>query len=446
MSGAATASRVCDFSSAETPIVILALDGVPLSAVEEARSRGAFAEWPATRALISTFPSMTNVSFAAILGPLGVEPIAGYEIPHFDHDRGKMVGKSPFGARKRAYAWRSVVDKKLIGIWGHAVGYAAPRHKALAELAQVEGKILRSTRQVLVVYIAATDSLTHFSGYDGTVGFLLELDRRIGAVQSTYRRETGRCLRLILLSDHGNTEKKVRRVTGLRSLVRKAGFRIRSRLLGLDDAVMPTFGLCNYGAIYVEGSRARHAAESIAEHPQVDLAAFVSGDRRIDVLTRTSSAVLSWRTSEHEDSFSYQPNEGDPLGLAEVVSRLGARGAIDEDGYARFTDWLDESYDTPFPNAPARIVDALTGTFVRNSASVLFSITPGYAWGRRAGYIGAGLKGGRLEGTHGGLDSVSSMGFFLVNDPASDPGRAVSSTDALSFLAKQERTYAASPQ
>ena len=74
---------------------------------------------------------------------------------------------------------------------------------------------------------------------------------------------------------------------------------------------------------------------------------------------------------------------------------------------------------------------------------MLFTIEPGYAWGRRAGFVGARLKGGKLEGTHGGLDSVSSSGFFLVNDPSLDPGRPVSSSDALTFLGPFAETTAA---
>jgi hypothetical protein len=95
---------------------------------------------------------------------------------------------------------------------------------------------------------------------------------------------------------------------------------------------------------------------------------------------------------------------------------------------------LVASADATYPDAPRRIVDALTGTHVENVASVVFSIEPGRAWGRKAGYFGARLKGGLLEGTHGGLDSGSSRGFFLVNDPALDPGRAVSAAEALDFL------------
>jgi len=432
--GAASAGPVCSSGGEGASLVVLALDGVPYAVVEQARREGAFREWPETRPLISTFPSMTNVSFAAIFAPLGVAPIAGYEIPHFDRDAMRMVGRSPLGAKNRSYGWREVVDKELIGMWDHAVAYAAPRRRARVELAEVERKVMGGGRGVHVVYVAATDALTHFRGRDGLLRYLLELDRRLGDLQEEYQRRWGRCLRLALLSDHGNTEQKVRRIRGLRRRLRDAGFRVGSRLRGRDDAVAPTFGLCNYGALYVQEGRGGEAARAIAGHPHVELAAFVSVEGQVTVVSKEGSAELGWRADEKGRLFRYRPGTADPLALAETASRLAGRGALDGEGFARQLDWLVESAGEAYPNAPQRIVDSLTGAQVLHSANVLFSIEPGWAWGRRAGYIGASIKGGHLEGTHGGLDAVSSLGFLLVNDPAIDPGRAVSAVGALSFL------------
>ncbi len=428
------AAVACDSSSEDQTTVVLALDGVPYSVIGLAREQGAFDGWQTQRPLVATFPSMTNVSFSAILQPLDVGPVAGYEIPHFDRDRNRMVGKLPFGAKKRAYAWRDVVEKERQGSWKHAMGYLTPRRLAFAELAQMEETVLASDQDFLVVYLARTDSLTHLHGYQSTLRFLLELDPRLEALQEQYRQQTSRCLRLVLLSDHGNTDEKVRRAKGLKRQLRRSGFNLRSRLEGPNDAVAPTFGLVNFGAIYVQDRRARDAAESIAAHPNVELAAFVSGSQEVTVLAGEASARLGWRETPDGPRYSYEPTGGDPLALSTAVSRLRATGALDDDGFAKSEDWLVHSIEAPYPNAPKRIIDSLTGTYVKHAASVLFSIEPGYAWGRKAAYLVARIKGGLLEGTHGGLDSLSSSGFFLVNDAALDPGRPVSSSDALSFL------------
>jgi len=433
----------CAFDGAE-PSVVLAIDGVPYSVVEQARRDGAFRGWPEARPLIATFPSMTNVSFAAIFAPLGVEPIAGYEIPHFDHDAKRMVGRSPLGAKAHAYGWRALVDKEVPGIWDHLVVYTAPRRRALNELAEVERKIWSGARGVHVVYVAATDSLTHFRGHDGILRYLRELARRLEVLQERYQKLHGRCLRLVLLSDHGNTERKVQRIGGLRSLLREAGFELGTRLRYPNDVVAPTFGLCNYGALYVQEGRAEEAARTVAAHPQVELAAFLSAEDRVTVVSRGGTAELTWRSSDEGWWYRYRPGATDPLGLSDAVSRLRRRGSLDGEGYALQRDWLFETVGETYPNAPQRIVDAFTGVHVRHTASVLFSIAQGYAWGRRAGYLGAAFKGGRLEGTHGGLDAESSLGFLLVNDPALDPGRAVSAAGALSFLKRGRVAFSAS--
>ena len=231
-SGSVARAEVCDSPKGDGALVIVAMDGVPFSVVERARAEGVFGDWPEPRPMISTFPSLTNVSFAAILAPLGAEPVAGYEIPHFDRDEGRMVGKSLRGAKDRAYAWRDLLEKERIGIWGHTVGYAAPRYKAFVELEDLEEKVLASPRQLLVLLVAATDAMTHFNGYESTLRFLHDFSERIAALQEDYRHEHGECLRLVLLSDHGNTEEKVRRAKGLRKRLKRSGFRLTSRLEG----------------------------------------------------------------------------------------------------------------------------------------------------------------------------------------------------------------------
>jgi hypothetical protein len=431
---AAPVERVCNSFDADHPTVLLALDGVPHGAMLRARERGAFASWPEPRPLVSTFPSMTNVGFTAILGPLGVEPIAGYEVPHFDHDRNSMVGISPFKVKQLAYGWRFVIEKEIGGGLSHLSNYAAPRRKALRELEVVEGKILANTRDLLVVYVAATDSLTHFRGESALVRFLLDLDQRLEEMQARLLQRENRCARLILLSDHGNTEQKVYQVKGLRRLLRRSGFRISSSIESPLDVVAPTFGVVNYGALYLADEKAPAAARTISEHPAVDLATYLSSPNQIRIVDRQGAATIEWRDAEEGLRYRYVVESADPLEMKEVVSGLADSGLLDDDGFASATSWLLQSAEGRYPNAPQRIVDSLTGTWVRHSATVLFSIEPGYAWGRRIAYYAAGLKGGHLEGTHGGLDSISSVGIFMTNDPAIDPGRAISAAEALSFI------------
>ena len=79
----------------------------------------------------------------------------------------------------------------------------------------------------------------------------------------------------------------------------------------------------------------------------------------------------------------------------------------------RCGDWLRATALAENPDALHRLVEAFTGDHLSNHATVLFSMRPGRAWGWKSAKAGSWLRGGHLEGTHGGLDRGSSVGFFL---------------------------------
>ena len=91
-----------------------------------------------------------------------------------------------------------------------------------------------------------------------------------------------------------------------------------------------------------------------------------------------------------------------------------------------------------YPDALRRLAQALTGDRVKSRASVLFSLGPCWAAGLHSAVAGAWARtgAGRLEGTHGGLDHQSSLGFMLTNDPALGSSRAVRSDAALAPVAE----------
>ena len=62
---------------------------------------------------------------------------------------------------------------------------------------------------------------------------------------------------------------------------------------------------------------------------------------------------------------------------------------------------------------------------------MVFSLKPGFAWGWTSAHLSSKLSGGRLEGTHGGLDADSTVGFFMTDDPDYQPATAVRAEQAL---------------
>jgi hypothetical protein len=402
--------------------LILALDGVSYRTLEAARTLGAFEGWPETAPMVSTFPSVTNVAFTALFHRFGAEPAEGYEVSHFSRQENDVVGRSPIGYQRRLNSWRAQCDLTCRELGCKLAAYTSPRRISWNELHETEALLMESPREVVLAHIGATDALIHLRGEDAAISLLLEIDSWLMELKEQHLVSRGRPLRIVLLSDHGNSTAKIHMASGIRRRLRKAGLNVVPHLDGPDDVVAPTFGLVSYGALFLQPDRAETAARAVVDHQSVDLAAWLSGDSGIMVISTDGEARIEIRQTPGERLFRYEALSGDPLRLA---------GLFDDSRFVSESEWLRATASSDFPDAPRRLADALTGPYVRNRATVIFSLKPGYAWGWKSAHVSSKLNGGRLEGTHGGLDSLSSLAFFLTDDPQLQPPAAISINDAL---------------
>jgi hypothetical protein len=411
--------------------LILALDGISYRTVLAAREQGAFEGWPREVPMISTFPSVTNVAFTALFNRFGAEPANGYEVSHFSREENDVVGGSLIGYKQRINSWREHFDLTCRAIGCKLAAYTSPRRVSRNDLHETERLLFDSFKEVVLAHIGATDALIHLRGDDAAIEMLIEVDEWIAEQKQRHLAERGRPLRVVLMSDHGNSDAKIHMASKIRRRLRKAGLNVVAHLDGPDDVVAPTFGLVSYGALFLRHDRAEIAARAVVDHKAMDLAAWISGEREISIIGFPGDAVVRWREGPEGRSFRYEEITGDPLHLAGAVADLAAGGLMDADGFAREDEWLRASAQCDFPDAPRRLADALVGPYVRNKATVIFSLKPGYAWGWKSAHVGSKLNGGRLEGTHGGLDRISSLAFFLTDDPLLQPSEAISINDAL---------------
>jgi len=365
---------------------------------------------------------VTNVAFTALFHRFGAEPAEGYEVSHFSHQKNYVVGRSLIGYRQHLNSWRDQCDLTCRTIGCKLAAYTSPRRVSWNELRETKALLMESPRDVVLAHIGATDALIHLRGEDAAIGLLLELDNWLVELKQQHLELRGRPLRIVLLSDHGNCDAKVRMATGIRRRLRKAGLNVVPHLDGPDDVVAPTFGLVSYGALFLQPDRAETAARAVVDHQSVEIAAWLSGESGITVIAADGEARIDIRTGPDERHFRYEALSGDPLRLA---------GLFNNSRFASESDWFRVSALSDFPDAPRRLADALTGPYVRNRATVIFSLKPGYAWGWKSAHVGSKLNGGRLEGTHGGLDRLSSLAFFLTDDPRLQPPAAISINDAL---------------
>jgi hypothetical protein len=196
--------------------------------------------------------------------------------------------------------------------------------------------------------------------------------------------------------------------------------------------VATTFGLVGYGALFLHAEHAGRAARAIADHPAVAVAFWKSGPGELTVVARDGAATVRWRDVDGERRFAYASHLGDPLQLGEAVAAMKTDGLFDHEGFAGDREWLHHTALAANPDAPHRLVESLTGDHLLNHATVLFSMRPGRAWGWKSAKAGSWLRGGHIEGTHGGLDRASTLGFFLPDLAAEvPPDRVVRAGDAL---------------
>jgi hypothetical protein len=415
---AAPCAAGCALEDPQAPrTLVVAVDGIPLSLIQQARELGAFAEWPEPVPLVSTFPSVTNIAFTAMFQPFDIAPARGYEVKFYDLRYNKVFGGSPKGYADRLFAWRDVFDVTGRSVGGKLAIYTGPLGAARDELEEGEKVLFSSDEELLFVHVGATDAALHLKGYPRIVEFLVELDAWLRQLVARHRKELGRELRLVLLSDHGNTDEKVRRVSGIRTALRDVGFEPREHLIDPPDIVAVTFGIVSYGALFLaEPERAEVASRAVAGVEGVDFATWRAGDTLVRVVSTRGDADIEWQDRSDGRYYRYR-DTGDPLEFGASREALDAEGKLDGEGFAHGDDWLVASIDSPYPGALRRLVEAGTAEFVTNHATVLLSTLPGYAWGLRSAHWSSRLAGGKLEGTHGALDRASSLGFLLTNDP-----------------------------
>jgi hypothetical protein len=418
-------------------VLVMAVDGVPLRAMQEARVKGAFADWPEPEPMISAFPSVTNVAFTALFHPFGVDPAGGYEVAHFDVGENKVIGGSPFGYEDRLYAWRDVFDVTSRTMGSKFKTYTAPKRSSRHAVDLAEAALYESPdKELILAHIGATDAMIHLRGDKAIVNYLMELDDRLAEMKQAHLAQTGRRLSVVLLSDHGNSSIKIHKAGGLKKALRRSGLRVAEHLEEPGTVVAPTFGIVGYGALFTHREDAATAGRAVVGNRSVDLAAWLDESHQMIVESNAGGATVRWREDPLGGwSISYEAGTGDPLELIPVIERLREQGMIDEEGFAHEDDWFDETLYREYPDGMRRLIHSLIGTWVRNYATVVFSLKPGYAWGWTSAHVSSKLSGGRLEGTHGGLDADSTVGFIMADDPNFHPTTGVRADRALAPFA-----------
>jgi hypothetical protein len=362
--------------------LLLCLDGVPHTLIEQAKNRGLFDSFGPPARLLSPFPTMTNVALSAMLG---ASPPAGYESLYFDRSARELRG----GIRK--YIGRRTPDKVPSSYMDDLdyqeplpfefLIYVAPEKVWRADMQRFRERFKAAPRtRDYFAFLKATDGLLHAQGPERLAVALESLDQILREIRAFCGNET----EIVMFSDHGMNLEENQRVDLATTLLRR-GFRV----------VIPAFGLCSYAAIYCQDDqRIPEIATASVEVTGIDFAVYKDGPAVIVDSTRGRAQI---EYDPAMDSYRYLKVSGDPLALSSFP-----------DGFASDTEWFQRTAGHRYPNAVANIYKSLFTPRVKHTADILLSLHDGYyyGWSPFGRFV-------RLAATHGNALQASSNAFLM---------------------------------
>jgi hypothetical protein len=386
--------------------LVLALDGVPYAMFAQLQAEGHFAGYGPAARMVSSFPSLSGVSFAAIGG--GEIP-EGYQEMRYDPETNQVVGNTLYTLSGRAHQ-NLPADNSPHSLTHRVVGYMAPYTMAMRDLDRIREELLASRKAGFVAYLAQSDVILHVDGADAGRAFLLDLEAWLAALQAEVRARTGRDLLVDLVSDHGSTLVKGRQVNLPRQLAH-CGYRRNDTIDGPRDVAYSLAGIIGSVAVTAKAESVEPVANCLASADGVELVAVDRGDR-VGVLGAGGSEAEVRLLPGTPERYAYRSLRGDPLALLDGAS-VAANGEQVFEAEAQFR----ASLDTKYPDALRRLWRAFHGS-VQDPSPILLSLADGREAGYRTVRSLAWLRG--RGGTHGSLTASASLGVIASNWRAVD--------------------------
>ncbi len=390
-------------TATHTRRIIICVDGVGFSTIQKMRAEGRFKSFREPSRMIAPFPTLTNLALSDILRPAGASAPAGYEDNFFDVNANKMRGGILNRLRGDKFidgTFRELFDYHPSAIKS-GLGYAAPPVstyvEALSDLVRLRQKARTSREPVFFAYTGATDSLAHLGGEKLVRSFLKQLDESITDII----RDSSAPIEVTIFSDHGNHYRGYRRAK-LKSPLKRAGFRLDSRIKDDRSVVIPQFGLVGCAVLFTRESNEARLATALSGVTGVDFIAYETAGI-VQLVSRDGAA----RIERSGGSYRYIIERGDPLGIAATMRELAARGKADADGFIDDADWFAATRAGGRPDAVRRVYDGATAG-VGNRANVIVNFADGFYTGSSTLDIFA-----FLQATHGNLGREQTFGFVM---------------------------------
>lgn len=386
--------------------LVLALDGVDYRDIVDARARGMFAGFREPSRLISTFPSISDVSWHDIMG---VQPPPGYQRVFYSARQNAVVGELLDAIRPIEYERR--MDFAFGTKFHHLGAYLISNQVARNEVdVDVKEFLKRGGRPTIYAYNVGPDALQHTRG--DLDKYLAHLDRRLAELQRTYRTRTGRDLEILMLSDHGHNRAVSAGFLPVVEALAQEGFHAARSLRDPADVAFSVDGVTTGFGVFAHPDSVARVASLLAALDGV--AMVTSRESAGRYLVRADSALAEVTTRGRGDSavYRYHALRGDPLRYAAVLERMAHDREVSSDGYASAAVWVRYTAAELFPAAPPRIVRGHTAITL-NPAPILVSLDDKMRVGLGAVAVANRMR--PLGGTHGALSATNSLGVVMAN-------------------------------
>jgi hypothetical protein len=386
--------------------LVLALDGVDYRDIVDARARGLFAGFREPSRLISTFPSISDVSWHDILG---VQPPPGYQRIYYSARQNAVVGELFDAIKPIEYEHR--MDFAFGSKFHHLGAYLISNQVARNEVdVDVKQFLKRGGRPTIYAYNVGPDALQHTRG--DLDAYLAHLDRKLSELQRTYRTRTGRDLEILILSDHGHNRAISAGFLPVVEALAQQGFHTSRTLRDPTDVAFSVDGVTTGFGVFAHPDSVARVASLLAALDGVAVVTWRDSVGRY--LVRADSALAEVTTRGTGDSavYRYHAIRGDPLRYAAVLARMQHDRDVSPDGSASAATWLRYTAAEPFPAAPPRIVRGHTAITL-NPAPILVSLDDRMRVGLGAVSVANRMR--PLGGTHGALSATNSLGVLMAN-------------------------------
>jgi len=368
--------------------LVIILDGFGYDVVKRHYDEGGLRLFHAPSRVVAPYPTMTDTSLEDALGYI---PCRSFEALYYDHRRGELAGGSLAYLQGGNQPYNRLLQYRAGMIWD-AIGYLYPWSVFGKEINDVKRRFDKAATQELIAYIVSSAGVGTRRGAEGQRQCLRRVDQLVHQVVW----ETRGLVKVTLLADHGHSYTPARRIP-LEDHLGKKGWRIVDRLRKPKDVAYIRFGLETY-ASFATNEPAELAADLVAAEG-VDLASYAQKDAVVVLGRDGGRAVIRQKAGKHK----YEPAEGDPLKLKDVLAGLKA----DAEGYYDADALLAATVSHEYPAPLERLWRAHFG-MVEDPADVIISLENRFFSGSTS-FSGAV----NVASTHGGFNNANSVTFIM---------------------------------